>query len=217
MASHTSVVLHSDAFWISPYVFSVFVALEEKSIPFTVRTVDLSKREQQQLAYQDRSITGRVPMLEDGGFTLSESSAIVEYLDERFPPPQHARMLPHDLQQRARARQVMAWIRSDLMPIREERPTHTMFYTRAETPLSPAAQAAVAKLYRAADALIPDGSNTLFGAFSVVDADLTFMLQRLIVNGHDVPQKLRGFADGHWARPSARKFIDRPRIPYVPY
>ena len=34
----------------------------------------------------------------------------------------------------------MAWVRSDLMPIREERSTTTMFYERATKPLSPAAQ-----------------------------------------------------------------------------
>ena len=37
-------------------------------------------------------------------------------------------MLPAAPRDRARARQIMAWIRSDLMPIREERATHTFFY-----------------------------------------------------------------------------------------
>ena len=43
-----------------------------------------------------------------------------------FPAPTHPPLLPALPQPRARARQLLAWIRSDLMPIREERATHTM-------------------------------------------------------------------------------------------
>jgi glutathione S-transferase len=210
-------VLHTDAFWISPYVFSVFVALEEKNLPFTTRAVDLSKNEQHQPLYEERSITARVPTLEDDGFALSESSAIVEYLEERFPPPRFAAVLPTDLRQRARSRQVMAWIRSDLMPIRDERPTHTMFYARAEAPLSPQARGAVDKLYRAAGMLLPEGANILFDSFSIADAELAFMLHRLILNGHDVPGNLRSYAESHWMRPSVQKFLNRSRPKYVAY
>jgi glutathione S-transferase len=50
-----------------------------------------------------------VPLLVDGGFSLSESSAITEYLDEVYPG---APLYPRDPQARARARQVQAWLRS---------------------------------------------------------------------------------------------------------
>jgi len=46
--------------------------------------------------------------------------------------------LPASPRDRARARQIMAWIRSDLMSIREERATHTFFYKHPVQPLSPA-------------------------------------------------------------------------------
>ena len=82
--------------------------------------------------YADRSLTARVPMLRHGDFYLSESSAIVEYLEDAFPGT--PRLLPADVRQRARARQLMAWVRSDLMPIREERSTHTLFYEPAKSP-----------------------------------------------------------------------------------
>lgn len=52
-------------------------------------------------------MTRRVPLLEVEDFALSESSAISEYLDERFAPPEWERLYP-DLQKRARARQVQA-------------------------------------------------------------------------------------------------------------
>jgi glutathione S-transferase len=57
----------------------------------------------------------------------------------------------------------------------------------------------------------------LFHDFSIADADLAMMLQRLIANGEQVPSKLRAFAQAQWQRPSVRAFVNRPRPPYVPY
>jgi glutathione S-transferase len=112
---------------------------------------------------------------------------------------------------------VMHWIRSDLMPIREERSTYTMFYERAKTPLSPAGQVAATRLIDGAMRLVPDGATSLFGAWSQADSDLAFMLQRLGLNGHELPARLRKFVDAQWARPSVQKWIEQKRAPYVPY
>ena len=111
----------------SPYVLSCFVALREKQIPFELRTLSLQKGDQHQPPFVALSLTARVPVLVDGDLSLSESSAIVEYLDEKFPPPTYARVLPVDTVHRARARQVMAWVRSDVAALREERPTEYVF------------------------------------------------------------------------------------------
>ena len=209
--------LHVDGFWTSPYVFAVFVALKEKGLPFSKREVNLHELAQRKPDFQARSVTGRVPVLEHGDFRLSESSAIVEYLEELFPAPKYTAVLPAALRDRARARQIMAWIRSDLMPIREERPTHTIFYEPARAPLSEAGRAAAVKLIAAASAFVPDGKTALFDTFTIADADLAMMLQRLIANGHDVPPKLAAFAAAQWQRPSVRAFVERERIPYVPH
>ena len=221
-----SLVFHVDAFWTSPYAFSVFVCLTEKGLVFETREVNLHEGAQTTPAFRAKSVTGRVPVLEHGAFQLSESSAIVEYLEEAFPPPAYVSLLPAGRKERARARQIMAWIRSDLMPIREERGTNTIFYDRAREPLSAAGKAAAAKLIAAASAFLSDGLDgpdgldertSLFDTFSVADADLAMMLQRLILNGEVVPPKLRAFAAAQWQRPSVRAFVDRPRPPYVPY
>ncbi len=106
---------------------SVYVALQEKSLPFSLKTVDLNRGEHLQAGWTGYTATRRVPLLEVDDFALSESSAITEYLDERFAPPEWERIYPHDLQKRARARQIQAWLRSDLVPIREERSTAVVF------------------------------------------------------------------------------------------
>src|SRR3954452_3701568 len=94
-------VLHGNAMWTSPYVLSCFVGLTEKQLPFEVRGVALHEGAQRSPAYVGTSFTARVPALTDGDFSLSESSAIIEYLEDKWPPPAHAALLPQDLQQRA--------------------------------------------------------------------------------------------------------------------
>ena len=75
---------------------------EEKGLPFEVRPVSLPDRDHHRPDYLRQSLTGRIPMLQHGDFTLSESSAIVEYLDDAFPGTPRA--LPTSVRERARAR-----------------------------------------------------------------------------------------------------------------
>jgi glutathione S-transferase len=210
-------VLHVDGFWNSPYAFSAFVCLKEKGLAFSLREVNLHEQAQRAPDFAARSVTSRVPLLEHGSFRLSESSAIVEYLEDTFAPPHHAATLPVAPRDRARARQIMAWIRSDLMAIREERATHTFLYGHPVRPLSAAGKAAAAKLIAASSAFIPDGRTSLFDTFSIADADLAMMLMRLVGNNDDVPAKLREFVAAQWQRPSVREWVDHKRAPYVPY
>ena len=210
-----TLTLFADTFWISPYVFSCFVTLREKGLDFSVDPVALQIKAQEAPAFRDGTLTGRVPALRHGDFWLAESQAIIEYLEDAFPDA--PRVLPRGTQERARARQILSWLRSDLLPIREERSTATMFYERAAVPLSAAGEAAAAKLLRVADLLVPQGSGSLFGAWSQADSDLAFMLHRLLLNGHEVPAKIRAYAEREWQRPSVQEFVTRERAPYVPY
>ena len=211
MTSNARLKLYTEDLWDSPYVFTAFVALTEKRLPFDTVPLALDKGEQRQPAYRQHSLTAKVPTLVDGDFWLSESTAIVEYLEERFPPPSHPRLLPADMRERARARQVLAWLRTDLTALRNERPTTSMFYPRALPPLSAAGTAAVEKLLQLADQLIPVSATSLFSTWSIADSDLAFMLHRLILNGQPLPAKIQAFAATQWQRPSVRAFVEHPR------
>jgi len=214
----SSLILHVDPFWISPYAFTAFVALKEKGLDFETRVVDLSKGEHRKEPYRSASLTARIPALVHDGFWLTESNAIAEYVEDAFPPPAHARLFPADPRQRARARQVMAFVRSDLGPLRDERSAETVVYKmQAPPPLSAAAARAAAKLVEVAGTLLGDRRDTAFGQWSIADADLAFALHRLIASGDDVPANLRAYADAQWARPSVRDYLDHPRSPFVPY
>ncbi len=207
--------LYVDGFFISPYALSAFVALEEKGLPYVLKPVRLNKQEHHDAGY--RAHTGRVPSLQHGDYWLAESSAICEYLAETFPFPKYPRLFPEDLKQRGLCREIQAWVRSDLMAIREERSTHTIWYDHTKAPLSPAGKAAVERLYAFADRVIPDGKTQLFDAWCIADTDLAMMLQRLNLNADPMPKKLKAFAEAQWQRPSVQKWNDRKRDPYEKY
>ena len=200
--------LYVDSLYTSPYALSAFVALTEKGLPFTVKTVDLESGAQRQSAYADRALTARVPALVEGDFVLTESSAITEYLDETFPAPEYVALYPQDRRQRAQARQLQAWVRSDLVPVRVERDTETVFFGKSCSPLSETAQQAAAKLVHAAERLV-QGPQHLFGDWSIADTDFAIMLSRLVRNGDPVPAKLREYVDFQWQRPSVQAWLAR--------
>ena len=211
------VVLYADPFWVSPYVFSSFVALREKDLAFEVVTIDLSKGEHRREPFRTSSLTARVPALDDHGFWLSESNAIAEYLEEAYPPPEHRRLFPVDPRQRARARQMMAFLRTDLGPLRDERPSEMVFYQMTGAPLSEPALRSARKLIEVAEQLIPAGATTAFDEWSVADADLALALRRIAGDGDLLPARLREYAASQWARPSVRAYVEHPREPFVPY
>lgn len=202
--------LYVDSQLTSPYAMSVFVALREKDIEFELSTVDLEASEHQSADYASLSLSQRVPTLVHGDFALSESSAITEYLEEVFP---QSPVYPQNPRQRAKARQVQAWIRSDLLPIRQERSTLVVFYGLKTGPLSADAEAAKRKLFSAALALLADSPESLFGQWSIADVDLAVMLNRLILNGDSVPPSLVEYAHRQWQRPSVQEWVGLQRPP----
>ena len=205
--SQPTLTLWSDSDFFSPYVMSVYVALQEKGLPFTLKTVNLDQGEHLQAGWRGYAATRRVPLLEVDDFVLGESSAITEYLDERFAPPEWERLYPHDQQKRALTRQIQAWLRSDLMPIREERPTSVIFAGEKKAPLTEAGRKSAAKLFDTASALLAHGRPNLFGEWCLADTDLALMLNRLVFNGDDVPEQLADYAAFQWQRASVQRYV----------
>jgi glutathione S-transferase len=85
----------------SPFAWRVHLALEEKGVAYEPVLLSFDKGEHKTPEHLARSPHGKVPALEDDGVTLYESSAIVEYLEERFPEPP---LMPRDPAGRARVR-----------------------------------------------------------------------------------------------------------------
>jgi glutathione S-transferase len=208
----TLMLLYVDSNFASPYALVVFVSLLEKRLGFEIEPLDLVARANHDAHFAKTSITRRVPTLIHDGFALSESSAICEYLDETFDG---TRLYPTEPRDRARARQIQAWVRSDLMPIRDERPTFVVFNAAKRPALSDVAQDAAEQLFSAALGLLDGRTDNLFGDWSIADVDLAMMLQRLIAHGDPVPQRLLDYATRQWRRPSVEQWIKKKRPPLI--
>jgi glutathione S-transferase len=206
--------LYVDANFASPYALVVFVSLIEKGLDFEIEPLDLAAYANRDPHFAKTSITRRVPTLIHDDFALSESSAICEYLDETFPG---TRLYPTNLRDRARARQIQAWVRSDLVPIRDERPTFVVFNNAKRPMLSQTAREAAEQLFSAALTLLDGRTDNLFGAWSIADVDLAMMLQRLVMHGDAVPQRLCDYANHQWRRASVQQWISRKRPPLTGY
>jgi maleylacetoacetate isomerase/maleylpyruvate isomerase len=95
--------------------FRVRIALELKGLAYDYLPVHLVKGEQKQAAYAAVSPSLLVPTLEtDGGERLSQSMAIIEYLDETHPEPP---LLPSDPVGRAHVRALAQSIACEIHPL----------------------------------------------------------------------------------------------------
>ena len=205
----TPIVLYGESTWVSPWVFHVMTALEEKRLPYTLELVGLPMTPEQKKLLVDRSVIGKVPVLAHGDLWLTESLAISEYLAETFRYPDYPRLFPENLAERALARQVMSYLRTDIMALREARPTTSVFGKPVTTPLEGKAKQQADDLLRLATARIAPGKLTMFATWSIADADLALALNRLVKNGDPVPDHIRAYTDAQWARPSVRAYVDR--------
>src|SRR4029079_364109 len=86
----------------------LFIA--ETGIPVEMQVVDLFTGEPVQPPDEAINPNGLVPVLEDGDFRLTESSAILKYLADSVKSPAY----PTTLRERARVNEAMDWINSNL-------------------------------------------------------------------------------------------------------
>ena len=88
----------------------VLLFIRENKLEVGTQVVDLMKGEHMQPPYAALNPSKLVPMLEDGEFRLTESSAILKYLAEKSGSPAY----PKDLKARARVNERMDWINTQL-------------------------------------------------------------------------------------------------------
>jgi maleylacetoacetate isomerase len=100
----------------SSAAFRVRIALNLKGLAYEAVRVDLRAGESQQSkpAYLALNPQGLVPALEDNGTTLSQSLAILEYLEETHPEPP---LLPRAPLERAEVRSMALAVACDLHPL----------------------------------------------------------------------------------------------------
>ena len=201
--------LYAESTWVSPWVFHVMVALEEKRLPYKLELVPLPiAGDVPDRASRARRVLGKVPDPRPRRL-LAHRVARDHGVPRRDVPAAGApAALAGRPRERARARQVMSWLRTSLFGLREDRPTS--IGVRA-----PGHEADVARRPRPtptswcgiASALIQPGRTTLFDEWCIADADLALMLMRLVANGDPVPGTRRRLRD---------RAVGAPQRPEVP-
>ncbi len=87
----------------------VRLLIAENGLDVEEQLVDLMQGEHLQETYASLNPNKLVPLLEDGDFRLTESSAILKYLADKFDLPSY----PKDLKQRARVNEMMDWFNTN--------------------------------------------------------------------------------------------------------
>jgi glutathione S-transferase len=206
--------LFVDGFFTSTWDAACFVALTEKQVEFTTARALLRDGQGAPAALREQTAIARIPALRHGDFWLTESMAIVEYLEDAFPPPDYARLLPEAPQPRARARQTMAWIRFDMRALRLERPWQLSFYPGEPLPpLSSEAEREASELIDLALRLHAAGD---LDDWNISHADLGFALWRIGRLGYPLPAMAQQILDRIVLRPSIRAYLEHPRPPNPP-
>lgn len=113
-----TLILHN--YFRSSAAYRVRIAMNLKGLDYQYLSVHLTRDGGMQFrqAYASLNPQQLVPLLDDDGFRLSQSLAIIEYLDEKFPT---VRLLPADMEARARVRQIALAISCDIHPLQNLR------------------------------------------------------------------------------------------------
>ncbi len=106
------IILHD--FALSSASYRVRIALNLKNIVYESRSYALRQGEHRDDAYLALNPAGLVPCLEIDGLRLTQSLAIIEYLDQRVPAPM---LIPAEPALRARVQAMALTIACDIHPL----------------------------------------------------------------------------------------------------
>ena len=107
-----SLTLHG--YWRSTTAYRVRIALAVKGVAYEQVTHDLRTGAQREAGYRALNPQGLVPALETDDAVLTQSPAILEWIDETYPDPP---LLPADANGRATVRAMAATIACDIHPV----------------------------------------------------------------------------------------------------
>ena len=121
------------SFFNSSTSYRVRIALALKGLPFDYLPVNIRVGQHREAEYVEGiNPSATVPALVDGDFQLSQSLAIMDYLDARYPEP---RLIPEAAEPRARVLELTNLIACDIHPVNNLR---VLRYLQDELKATPA-------------------------------------------------------------------------------
>jgi len=200
---------------VSSWSMRGWVALTWKGVPFEERTILLTQ-DKTRAERRKVSPTGKLPVLHHGGLVIPDSLAIIEYLEETFPPPSYPALWPSDRTLRVRARWLAASMHSGFTAVREGMSFNLCFLPRVPDASPQAMTEAQEVLALWEDAIArPErrGGPYLCGAFCAADVMFATMAVRL--KAFDVPTsdfpRAREYVNAVLAAPPVAAWLDEAR------
>ena len=183
-----------------------WVLMRAKDIAFTETLIQLRTLETAE-NLRKGSPSGKVPLLTDGGVTVWDSLAIMEYLAERFPD---SGIWPTASPARAHARSISAEMHSGFQPLRSQCGM-AITVRFAPKPLTAEVQANVTRIsaiWSEARARFADTSAGpyLYGAFTAADAMYAPVVSRFHTYSIAVDPGAQTYVDAMRAHPAYREW-----------
>ncbi|GLX78589.1 glutathione S-transferase [Thalassotalea insulae] len=196
-------ILYSGNRNASSWAFRAWLALKEQSIEFTEKIIDIRRpqRWKNLESIGEFSAPAAVPVLNDNGFIVSDSLAIMEYANELGD----GSLLPINIQARARARSLAAWQHSTFGRLCSCLSFESAFYPEKKT-LSADEVATIKRIYDIWEQSITEfGGDYLVGEYSL--ADIAFVPSVLRLTSHYQP-------DQRWPKTSdwVQLLLNRPYV-----
>src|SRR5712692_8711728 len=206
-----SLVLYIGEKNISSWSMRAYLAVVVKGLPFEERTIAL-RMDKDRARRREVSPTGKVPVLHHDGLVVPDSLAIIEYLDETFPPPKHPTLWPSGRAERAHARWLAAAMHSGFMKLREGMSFNLCFLPKPPDPPAEALAEAAEMLSLWEEALRKKKSTGpfLFGAFGATDimyAPAVVRLTAFKVPSASVP-KAAAYMEAVLTHPAVKRWLD---------
>jgi GST-like protein len=150
----------------TPNGWKISIALEEMGLPYEVRVIDFATQEQKADWYLKLNPNGRIPTLDDDGFIMFESGAILIYLAEKT-----GKFLPRDVHGRSRVLQWLMFQMSGIGPMMGQANVFFRYFPEKIPPVIERYQREVVRLFGVLDRQLAS-HEYIAGKYSIADMAL---------------------------------------------
>jgi GSH-dependent disulfide-bond oxidoreductase len=150
----------------TPNGWKISIALEEMGLPYEVRVIDFTTEEQKAAWYVALNPNGRIPTLDDDGFVVFESGAILIYLAEKT-----GKFLPQDVHGRSRVIQWLMFQMGGIGPMMGQANVFFRYFPEKIQPAIDRYQREVTRLFGVLDRQLAS-HEYIAGEYSIADMAL---------------------------------------------